>query len=149
MPFSAKQMKELRKAEKRRLRRPQPEIVDLSPLTVKPRERDRFTQRAPMLLLSVEKTLAAASRNDPQLDDSHVAAALVCAIRDTHHDSETISQLLANLELAASESGASPDDWRIALRVIYTSLTNVSSGKSGSHQYLDKAKSFVQQASRV
>jgi hypothetical protein len=152
MALTQKQKQQLKIAERRRSRKPVPAAgfeLSLSPLTVKPREKSRFTARCPRVLLALERCLQVAYGQDSRLDDNSVVQALACTIRGTQPESEPVASVVELLTSTAADIEVSEDDWRMASRVIYTSVCTHNNGQPGCRNYQSYAASFLASARQL
>lgn len=149
MGFSKKQLHELKLAQKRRERRPEPKIELPVQLKVSHREREQITGSHPMVLLGIEKRLAAAGAASPTVDDSHVKQALLLAIRKKEAAEEgPVKEILTSLNALGDDCFEPEDDepFNLALRVIYDSVIKHSTFAPGERNYINFAKRFAAQA---
>lgn len=150
MTLNEKQRQQLKMAQKRRERRPEPRtVMNELPLKLKRAVLDRFTSRCAHLLLAVELALQAACAEDSSLDDQLLMQALGCAIRDRQPASEQLSCVLVKLAIAAEESGGVADDWKTALQAVYTSAEIHYDGHANSRNYIRYAASFLARRSSL
>ena len=139
-------MKEKRRRDKLP---PRPVIVELIPLTLKPRELNQITERCSLVLLAIEKTLVQCAREETSIDDEVVRQGLACSIRHTVAESDAAGHLISQLAATRLEFSVSDEDWELALRAICTSVTNHRKKNAGSFSYLIHAREFQAKANSL
>ncbi len=144
MTLNAKQLQDLQKARKRRELRPVPSvIIDHKPLTIGRGELARITNNCPGMLLAIETTLVQCAEDERLVDDLVVARALACSIRGTTEDTEIVSFVISRLADLARDRRVDEQDWRSALRAIYTSVETHSNHRDGDRAYIRYAAKFL------
>jgi len=120
----------------------------VKPLTMKHRERNRYTNEFAGVLMSIETTIVEAWHRNAKLDDAAVSSALKSAIlksepTDAARDlSERLDDMVPNMDWL-DES-----DWIDGLRAIYTSVRDRSNKSNGSTKYLSYAEAFLRNPHR-
>ena len=152
MGISKKQLHDLKSALKRRERRPETAFVPPAKLELTHRQRDRVTSTCPGILLSVETMFIENWKLWPNIDDTDVERALVCAIRRLEEpEGEHIKTLVKDLDVQRAhwlDLEESEEMWTLALRAILQSVQTHSSGLPGSRYYLNFTFQFLADAKR-
>ncbi len=150
MPLSAKKLREVMKEKRRRDKLPpKPIIVELTPLTLKPRERNQITDRCSQVLLAIETVLVQSARENEMVDDEIVRQGLVCMIRQTPRELGVVSFVASQLDQIRPGLSVSDEDWLLALRAICTSVIDHRNSKRGSFSYLTQARAFLAKANTI
>ncbi|MEZ6135943.1 MAG: hypothetical protein R3C53_13655 [Pirellulaceae bacterium] len=144
--MNPKQLKQLKQAQKRRDRRPEPQIIlHEEKLTVSNGQRSRFTNQHAPMLAAVERALQAAYRQDPELDDPQIAKALECAFAPSSHVPKSFRKCWSSLPSHPNSTKLMKTTGRVAMRIIHESVQTHSNGP-GSRKYLDYAARFLKRA---
>ena len=153
-PIACVPRKALLKAKKRRDKHPRPASLIVKPLTMKNRERDRFTRQHARILLAIETTIVEWYQQNSSLSDKDAQAALERSIRADASESaatngksihDALEQALRQLFHDSCADQESRDVWRDGLRAIYSSVRTRSNPRRIT-AYLDYAAGFVRRA---
>jgi hypothetical protein len=150
MPLSAKKMQELMKEKRRREKLPpKPVLVELMPLTLKPRELNQITEHFSSVLLAIETALVQCAREHSTVDDEVVRLGLACSIRQTPSEAEAVTWVVGSLVALRATLQISEEDWISSMRAICTSVTNHCKRNAGSFSYLTSARLFIDKANGI
>ena len=135
---------DLKRAAKRRERRPQPQVVIPPSLKAPGNVERRMIRDHLELLQSIETALLEAFRSSSgDVDDQVVEAALRSAITGKEAAESKTKWAAVLLEAARSAHDWPEGLWTDGLRVIYSSLCFHSSRKAGDTSYLSFVGTFV------
>jgi hypothetical protein len=135
MTLGEKQLRELRRIQKKRAERPNPPEAVSTSLRVSPKMQSQFAKRHKMQLYAIEKMILTAATANLTLTDQHVMAALQALITKEPSSDPLAGKLADSIQVARhldTEDGV----WCNALRVVWTSTEFHSSGATGSRRYL-------------
>lgn len=144
MALSEKQRKALQKARKKRGTRPTPVVTPSPSLTMKNRQRDRFTNSHAHVLLGIERAIVAQFAIDASLEDRTVAKALETLILGQTPD-DSVRELCERLQVV-EKIADSEQTWIDGMRAINTSVESYKRQNSSGRDYLFYARSFVKKA---
>ena len=104
----------------------------------------RMAQENQDVLQNIEFVLMSAYRNDPEIDDKDVAAALKTALAGEVPEDEAVRSLVEGLaEIRRMRADISDDLWIDGLKVVLESVHNHSHARSGDRGYLKFVQSFM------
>ncbi len=138
--------KQLKQAQKRRARRPEPTIAIAPSMEVKASERNRLTHTNPHLMLSLETFLIEKAERYEEIDDSVLAASLRCVVRSLKPKTEW-TQIVTDALHRWQSMQDDTEQAQLAMRVIHQSIETRSDCKPGTYSYILYASKFLKQAS--
>ena len=142
--LSKKALAALKKAEKRRTRRPVPSVAPPAKLTAPAKMENRMMSYAPDVLQNIEFALVTAYRECDGIDDAVVAATLRAAIRGESPDDPLVQAVMQVLDgICRSRPDVSDELWTDGLRVVYSSVCRHSERKTGDVDYLEFVVPFL------
>ncbi len=134
----------LKKAQRRRMRRVATDFQPPAELKVKRGLENRVINNYQKVLYGIESLFALAYQDDDRIDDALVALVLKAAIRDTRPAEPAARELLHGLrEVRRLHSHLSQETWVDCLRVVYTSLCRHSSCSAGDVDYLRFTATYI------
>jgi hypothetical protein len=142
--LSRKALRELKKAEKRRARRPVPKVMAPQSLSAPGNVERRMMNSYQSVLQNIEFALVSAYRDHESVDDAVVAQTLRAAILRTSPDDPAVRIALAVLNGIRDMRSDVPDEvWIDGLRVVYNSVGRHSRCRHGETDYLDFVAEFL------
>jgi hypothetical protein len=139
-----KQLQALKKAAKRRSRRPVPTHAPAAALKANHGLERRMSRDHLDVLQNIEFALVTANRDTDDMDDQVVRAVLVAAIRGSEPADARVKWALDFLQsIREQRSNVSDELWSDGLRVVLTSVLRHSECRAGDMAYLNFASRFI------